>query len=65
MSEEVNQQLLAACVAQHEAIDRLFALLIAKTMNHENPFYPSECGQPWEAIQMGKVAIEAAGGSLS
>ncbi|HZO54910.1 MAG TPA: hypothetical protein VFB63_19540 [Bryobacteraceae bacterium] len=63
MSDEINQQLLAACIAQHEAIDRLFAMLIAKTMHAEKPFYPSESGQPWEAIQAGKKAIEAAGGA--
>ena len=53
-------QLLEAVKAQHEAIDYLFALLITKTKPGEKPFYPSESGQPWEAIQMGKRAIEAA-----
>lgn len=57
-------QLVAALRGQHEAIDRLFATLIAKTMHAEHPFYPSESGQPWEALLAGKAAIEAAGGSL-
>jgi hypothetical protein len=61
MSDDINQQLLEACKAQHEAIDYLFALLIMKTKPDEKPFYPSESGQPWDAIQMGKKAIEAAG----
>lgn len=57
---EVNQQLLAACKAQHQAIDMLFAMLIAKTMNNEKPFYPSESGQPWTALLLGRSAIDAA-----
>jgi hypothetical protein len=57
-------QLVQALKAQHHAIDVLFALLIAKTMHGEKPFYPSESGQPWEAIKAGKAAIEAAGGEV-
>jgi hypothetical protein len=57
-------QLLAALRAQHEAIDRLFAMLIAKTMYAEKPFYPSESGQPWEAMLAGKAAIEAMGETI-
>jgi hypothetical protein len=53
-------QMLTALIAQHEAIDRLFALLIAKTMNAEKPFFPSESGQPWDALIVGKATIEAA-----
>lgn len=57
-------QLVQALRAQHEAIDRLFAMLIAKTMHAEKPFYPSESGQPWDAMQAGKKAIEAVGCEL-
>lgn len=48
--------LLAACKAQHEAIDRLFAMLIEVTGDRQ-PFYPSESGQPWEAVLIGNAAI--------
>ena len=48
--------LLAACEAQHQAIDHLFALLITLNVN----FLPSKSGQPWEAIQQGKAAIAKA-----
>ena len=57
-------QLVQALKGQHRAIDSLFAMLIAKTMRAENPFYPSESGQPWEALLAGKAAIEAAGETL-
>ena len=46
-------ELLEACKQQHEAIDRLFAMLIVKTQN----FYPSKSGQPWEACVRGNEAI--------
>lgn len=49
--------LLEACKAQHEAIDRLFTMLI--TLNVD--FYPSKSGQPWEAIEQGNKAIAHAG----
>jgi hypothetical protein len=57
-------QLVAALKAQHEAIDMLFATLIAKTMRAEKPFYPSESGKPWEALLAGKAAIESVGATL-
>jgi len=60
----VFPQMCEALLEQHRAIDTLFAMLIAKTMNAEQPFYPSESGQPWGAIQLGKAAIEAAGGRI-
>lgn len=45
--------LLEACKAQHEAIDRLFAVLISNL-----PMYlPSESGQPWDALKQGNTAI--------
>lgn len=59
---EVFPQMVLALKAQHEAIDTMFAMLIAKTLHHEKPFYPSESGRLWEACLAGKAAIEAAGG---
>lgn len=59
-AEEVDA-LIEVVRAQHHAIDTLFAMLIAKTMYAEKPFYPSESGQPWEAIQAGKAVLDAAG----
>lgn len=50
--------LLLACKAQHEAIDRLFALLIEKVPG----FMPSKSGQPWTACVQGNAAIAAAEG---
>lgn len=55
-----RDELLDACKAQHDAIDILFAMLIAKTMHAERPFYPSQCGRPWAALQQGLKAITAA-----
>ncbi len=46
--------MFAALKAQHEAIDRLFALLITKVPG----FYPTKSGQPWEACQEGNVIIQ-------
>ena len=60
----LHPKLIAAVKAQHEAIDRLFAILISKTMHSEKPFYPSESGQPWEAIQAGKAVLDEAGVEL-
>lgn len=51
-----QSDLLAACEAQHEAIDQLFALLIWK----DEKYLPSKSGQPWEAFQQGNQAIDAA-----
>ncbi len=48
--------LLAACRAQHEAIDRLFAALIELGKD----FYPSRSGQPWDAMVAGNAAIAKA-----
>jgi len=60
----IYPQVMAALIEQHRAIDTLFALLIAKTLHAEEPFYPSKSGQPWDAIRLGKAAIEAAGGRV-
>jgi hypothetical protein len=54
-------ELLAACKAQHEAIDRLFARLIAS----QDDFMPTRSGQPWEAAQLGFAAISKAEGASS
>src|SRR4051812_42418119 len=58
-----SPDLLAACQAQHEAIDRLFAKLIVLTRDHtpDDVFFPSKSGQPWDAIQLGVAAIDKAG----
>jgi hypothetical protein len=59
-----SPDLLAACQAQHEALDRLFAMLIVLTREHtpDDVFFPTKSGQPWEACQMGVAAIDKAGG---
>lgn len=65
--EEEVDGLIAVVKAQHEAIDRLFAMMIEQTSSGCVPdkvFYPSESGQPWEAIQAGKAVLEAAGVKL-
>jgi hypothetical protein len=46
--------LLTACKAQHEAIDRLAAML---AINFSKGFFLSESGQPWKALQQGNAAI--------
>lgn len=56
----LEYQLLAACKAQHEAIDLLFAKLTQLDPN----FFPSKSGQPWEAVQLGNAAIKMAEGSV-
>jgi phosphoketolase len=59
---ECHDDLLAACKAQHEAIDILFAMLIARSPAG-GTFYPSKSGQPWEAMKAGHAAIAKAGAS--
>lgn len=56
----LEYQLLAACKAQHEAIDILFAMLIAR----DPKFFPSKSGKPWGAVQLGNAAIKEAEGSV-
>ena len=53
-------ELLRACKAQQEAIDRLFALLISK----DDGFFPTKSGQPWEAVMIGVDAIAKAEGKI-
>ncbi len=48
--------LLAACEEQHKAIDSLFAMLITI----DTSFFPSKCGQPWQACLQGNAAIRKA-----
>lgn len=50
--------LLAASKLQHEAIDLLFARLIAL----DKTFLPSKSGKPWEALQAGNKARDKAEG---
>ena len=51
-----SPDLYAACKAQHEAIDRLFARLVKL----DPTFFPSKSGQPWEALVQGNSALEKA-----
>ena len=55
-TEQQRDDLLAACEAQHEAIDRLFAMLI----ECKKDFFPSKSGQPWKALNQGNAAIAKA-----
>jgi hypothetical protein len=52
-------ELLAACKAQHEAIDMLFAMLISV----DKTFFPSKSGPPWDALVQANAAIAKAEGS--
>ena len=52
--EELAPEMFETIKQQHEAIDRLFALLIEKTKD----FYPSKSGQPWDACVMGSNIIK-------
>lgn len=49
-------QLLAACQAQHDALDILFARLIMLDVG----FFPSLSGAPWDAMVAGHAAIARA-----
>lgn len=51
-----NKELLAACKAQHAAIDHLFAILILQ----KKGFLPSKSGEPWAALLIGNEAIKNA-----
>ena len=53
---ELEEKLLEACKAQHDAIDLLFAMLIKLDPN----FFPSKSGKPWEAVKLGNEAIKLA-----
>ena len=54
--EGITSDLLEACKAQHQAIDRLFAELIKR----DPDFFPSKSGQPWEAVVQAKAVIDKA-----
>jgi hypothetical protein len=63
--EGTRAELLAACKAQHEAIDRLFAMLITATRSDVPSeagmqFMPSKSGQPWDALVVGNAALAKA-----
>ncbi len=53
--------LLEACKAQHDALDTLFAMLIATKPD----FFPSKSESPWEALLKGNAAIAKATGGKS
>lgn len=52
--EKERADLLEACKAQHQAIDRLFAELV----KCDPDFFPSKSGQPWEACKKGNAVIK-------
>jgi hypothetical protein len=52
----INNNLLKACKAQHQAIDLLFARLTQLDRN----FFPSKSGLPWELANQGLAAIKRA-----
>lgn len=54
--DKLIKDLVTALEAQHEAIDRLFAMAIDKIPG----FFPSKSGQPWEALKQGNTALAAA-----
>ena len=58
LAVNLNNNLLEVVKAQHQAIDRLFALLIEKVPG----YLPSKSGQPWEALIKGNEAISRAEG---
>jgi hypothetical protein len=53
---DLERDLLAACRAQHDAIDTLFAMLIVR----DRSFRPTQSGRVWEALEMGNAAIQMA-----
>lgn len=55
---DAAEEMYEALKAQHDAIDTLFAMLIAR--DHE--FSPSKSGRPWEALMLGVAAIAKAEG---
>jgi hypothetical protein len=65
-AETAAADLLSACKAQHLAIDLLFAALVNETTKPprvlRKMFYPSQSGQPWEALLQGNAAIAKAEG---
>ena len=53
---DASVDLYRACAAQHDAIDRLFAMLVLV----KPEFRPSESGQPWRALLAGNAAMDKA-----
>jgi hypothetical protein len=64
MNDDLNElarELLQTCKEQHEAIDMLFAMLINATADRQpHCFFPSESGQPWEAVTRSSKVIARA-----
>jgi hypothetical protein len=61
MPDDLASVLFAACEAQHQGMDLLFAgLIAASTGEVDKDFLPSKSGLPWEAIQKGNAAMEMA-----
>lgn len=65
--KELCKELLAACDAYHEALDRLFTRLILETRKPGNDtcFMPTRSGQPWDAATFGNVIRQKARQVLS
>lgn len=59
---DVNADLLAACVAQHDAIDRLMASLVLMSQRHtpNQIWMPSHSGPIWDAVKLANAAIHRA-----
>jgi hypothetical protein len=53
----VMKQLIDAAKAQHEAIDILFAMVIEASRQDDPPFFPSQSGKPWAALQQARRAV--------
>jgi hypothetical protein len=54
------QELLASCKELHQALDIMFAMMIQRTLQDENPFYPTTSGRPWAACCAGHRLIQRA-----
>ena len=53
----ITEQMYKALLAQHDALDRLFAMLVER----DHTFFPSRSGQPWAAMVEGNEAIKRYG----
>jgi len=53
-TKQIEEGILDVLKSQHQALDRLFAEVIQRDDN----FFPSDSGQPWEALQEGIVLIQ-------
>lgn len=57
-------ELLAGCKTYHHALDVMFGMMIERTMQDSQPFFPSKSGQPWTACSEGFQLIARAGRAL-